>query len=79
MARGKYYTSPNIHLLFDLAENQLPIGLDEWNHLALNYNNAFPNDPPKTGEDLRTKFKTLKNSKKPTGDPTCPPEIIRLK
>ena len=24
-------------------------------------------------------FKALKNSKKPTGDPTCPPEIKRSK
>ena len=30
-------------------------------------------------ESLRRKFKALKNVMKPTGDPTCPPDVIRAK
>ena len=33
----------------------------------------------RSSDDLRNKFKALKNVKKPTGDPTCPPDVRRAK
>jgi hypothetical protein len=38
-----------------------------------------PNSTPRTGESLRNKFKSLRSKAKPTGDPSCPPEVVRAK
>jgi hypothetical protein len=35
--------------------------------------------PIRDTESIRNKYKSLKNATKPTGDPTCPPEVRRAK
>jgi hypothetical protein len=35
--------------------------------------------PERDIDAIRNKWKALKNAKKPTGDPTCPPDVIRAK
>ena len=52
-----------------------------WDRVAALYNSEykprFASD--RDADSIRAKFKTLKNATKPTGDPTCPPEVVRAK
>jgi len=78
--RGRNYSDAEIEKLLDLAEEMLPCGGDEWNQVALEFNRTFKaTGSNREGEDLRLKFKKLKNHKKPTGDPDCPPHVKRSK
>ena len=44
------------------------------------YNQEKPDRAPERDiEAIRNKFRNLKNVKKPTGDPTCPPLVVRAK
>ena len=52
---------------------------DQWDYLALEFNKQVGPGRAREGESLRNKFKALKNKKKPTGDPTCPVEVLRAK
>lgn len=65
----------------DRIEENLPCGADEWNEISLEYNSYFggKSGENRTAEDLKNKFKALKTTKKPTGDPTCPPAVIWAK
>jgi hypothetical protein len=49
-----------------------------WNAIELEYNRLNPLRP-RDVDALRIKFKSLRNVQKPTGDPTCPPEVVRAK
>ena len=77
--RGTAYSTAHTCKLLELAENHLPLGMDEWEIVASHFNAYFGHNSSRTGEELRNKFKTLKNSKKPTGNPNCPPEIVGAK
>jgi hypothetical protein len=46
--------------------------------LALEFNRCF-RESLREGDDLKLKFRRLKSVKKPTGDPTCPPQVVRAK
>ena len=46
--------------------------------IALLFNRSFRGSE-REGDDLKNKYKKLKNVKKPTGDPSCPPEVVRAK
>mmetsp|Transcript_17369 Transcript_17369/g.25901 ORF Transcript_17369/g.25901 Transcript_17369/m.25901 type:complete len:246 (+) Transcript_17369:309-1046(+) len=52
---------------------------DGWEDLTLEYNRQLPLELSRDMESLRNKFKGLRNKKKSTGDPTCPPEVVRAK
>ena len=64
-------------------EQRLPFGNDEWEELALDFNRTMrifnPLAQGRDGNSLKAKFKSLKNVRKPTGDPTCPPMVRRAK
>ncbi len=75
--RGKAFSAADLEILFQLLEERLPMGPDQWDLLAVEYNQKV--HVPRDAESLRFKFKTLKNAKKPTGDPTCPEEVKRAK
>jgi hypothetical protein len=53
-----------------------PLSVDEWDGIVIEYHELVGPDCVKDGEDLRNKFKGLKNCKKPSGDPSCP-EIVK--
>ena len=76
--RGRSYSTANTTYLLDLIEEIEPCGAEEWNSVASRYNAHFGGES-RSGDDLKNKFKTLKGVKKPTGDPSCPPEVIRAK
>jgi hypothetical protein len=79
----KNFSTRELDILLTLVEERLPFGQEEWDSLALEYHRRLSRliDDPYTrnGMSLRTKFKHLKNKRKPTGDPTCPPEVVRAK
>ena len=52
----------------------LPIGSHEWECVASEHNENFP-DKDRTGTSIRRKFAQLHKVKIPTGDPTCPAEV----
>jgi hypothetical protein len=75
------YSKENINILLDLVEELKPIGRDHWDNVAIAYNRkALANQWAERDRDsLKTKFSNLSRSTKPTGDPHCPPEVIRAK
>ena len=83
LKKGKHWKSDEIDLLLSLVEERLPLGGNEWDTLSLQYNVRRAMDlqwaPERDPDSCRTKFKTLKNVKKPTGDPTCPPNVRKAK
>ena len=46
--RGSRYSDANLSIMLDLADEHLPAGGDEWNNVALLYNQHFGN-----GEDRK--------------------------
>ena len=77
--RGTTFTTHELDILLKLVEERLPMGGEQWEALTNEYNRGFPADRQRDMDSLRLKFKTLKNKRKPTGDPTCPPEVRRAK
>ena len=66
-------------LLKDIEEN-LPCGGNEWEAVAMRFNRSLPNGvASRDADSLKAKFKSLRNVKKPTGDPSCPEEVKRAK
>lgn len=76
--RGRSYSTANTTYLLDLIEEIEPCGAEEWNSVASRYNAHFGGES-RSCDDLKNRFKTLKGVKQPTGDPSCPPEVIRAK
>jgi hypothetical protein len=77
--RGKNFSQSNIDKMLELIEESHPCGIDEWDLIAASFNSHFGNGENRSGEDLRNKFKALKNVRKPTGDPDIPPNVLRAK
>ena len=73
--RGKNYSQSNIEKMLDLIEESHPCGIDEWDIIATTFNSHFGNGENRSGDDLRNKVKALKNVRKPTGDPSIPPNV----
>ncbi|KAI9990531.1 hypothetical protein PInf_018085 [Phytophthora infestans] len=78
--RGRGFTTPQVERLLSLVEQILPLGSAQWDDVHYAYNRNLPAEwPQRDSDSLRRKFYALKNAKKPTGDPSCPPEIRRAK
>ncbi|KAI9997858.1 hypothetical protein PInf_002115 [Phytophthora infestans] len=78
--RGRGFTTPQVEHLLSLVEQILSLGSAQWDDVHYAYNRNLPAEKPqRDSESLRRKFYALKNAKKPTGDPSCPPEIRRAK
>jgi hypothetical protein len=65
--------------MLELIEEFHPRGIDEWDLIAASFNSHFGNGENRSGDDLRNKFKALKNVRKSTGDPNIPPNVLRAK
>lgn len=78
-ARVPNYSDKDVTRLLDLVEETLPIGSNDRTVVAQGYAMyvARTGRPPRELESLRMKFDKLANTKKPTGDPSCPP-LVRL-
>ncbi len=74
MAAGQNFSAHFVFLFNNVT------GLYEWEAVTSTYNEEKPDRAPQRDiEAIRNKFRTLKNVKKPTGDPTCPPLVARAK
>jgi hypothetical protein len=78
--KGKHWSIAELNRLFEIIENVLPRGANEWTIVAERYNSNRPRGfVERDEESMRNKFKSLRNVKKPTGDPLCPEEVRRAK
>ena len=73
-SRGQQFRINEILSLLETISTHLPIGSHEWEVVASQHNENFP-DKEWTGPSLCRKFSQLHKVKKPTGDPTCPAEV----
>ena len=55
----------------------LPLGTDMWQQVGEKVNARLEqlSLPPRDIESIKSKFRRLVNSTKPTGDPACPPDV----
>ncbi len=66
--------------LLQIVEEILPRGGNEWLLVSESYNTNRPaHMTARDDESLRNKFKSMRNVKKPTGDPSIPEYIRRAK
>ncbi len=66
--------------MLDKTEIVLPYGGNMWDDVERQYNTGLPIFmAPRTADSCKTKFNKLKSIRKPTGDPSCPPEVRRAK
>ncbi|EFX59957.1 hypothetical protein DAPPUDRAFT_346168, partial [Daphnia pulex] len=80
MTRGKGWTEPETHLMLDVVGEVLPLGGNHWEKAQQLYNERKAEAwSPRDMDCIRRKFKTLRNNKKPTGDPMCPEAVRRAK
>ena len=63
--RGKAFAAADLEILFQMLEERLPMGPDQWELLTMEYNKKV--HIPRDAESLRFKFDMLRNVKKPTG------------
>jgi hypothetical protein len=77
-SRGLKYHKDEIEAFLDIMEDHLPIGPQEWEDVTEAHNDRFPMKN-RDKDSLRRKFNEFVNSKKPTGDPQCPPHIRKAK
>ena len=75
------YRAHGVRFMLDLIEKVLPMGADEWERISVEYNQwaETSNSCERLNDALKKKFDRLNSSKKPTGDPTCPPDVKRAK
>jgi len=74
---AKNYCPEEDATLVDLAQKILPIGADEWEEVAILFNTRH--ETGRTSDSLRKRFTKLFTTKKPTGDPDCPPVVRAAK
>jgi hypothetical protein len=84
--KGLWWSDLETNNLLDMIQYKKPSGSYMWDQVCEMYNSKQERDlrglsamPYRDVDSIRTKWKSLKSSKKPTGDPTCPPNVIRAK
>ena len=74
LLQPKQFRLNEVMSLLDTVLTHLPIGSHEWECVASEHNENFP-DKDRTVTSIRRKFAQLHKVKIPTGDPTCPAEV----
>ncbi|KAF0706108.1 hypothetical protein AaE_014265 [Aphanomyces astaci] len=80
--RGKGWSSQETLSLLDCIERLLPLGGNHWELVQTDYNTRASQENdwiPRDVDSIRRKFKALRNSRKPTGEPDCPIDVVRAK
>ena len=80
------YRDWEVEILLNIMEIKQPLGADHWDQVATMFNASALtrsiqlscNYVPRDLESLKNKFKSLKNHRKPTGDPDCPPFVKKV-
>ncbi|KAE8996281.1 hypothetical protein PR003_g21149 [Phytophthora rubi] len=74
MVRGRGWSAPETLYMLGLVEQILPFEANQWNVVQLQYNAELPNGvAARDADSIKRKFYALKNTRKPRGDPNCPP------
>ncbi|ETK91724.1 hypothetical protein L915_04720, partial [Phytophthora nicotianae] len=76
--RGAGFGADELQSFLETLEEHLPLGRDEW-ELVLSIHNWSFSANNRTVDSLRRKFAALCQSRKPTGNPTCPAEVRTAK
>ena len=78
--KSKHFTDEETGWLLDSMEKHIPIGGSAW-RTVLNEYNSKVDDPDRLRDKaaLQSRFQRLANHPKGTGDPNCPPDVIRAK
>mmetsp|Transcript_8213 Transcript_8213/g.11519 ORF Transcript_8213/g.11519 Transcript_8213/m.11519 type:complete len:297 (-) Transcript_8213:1726-2616(-) len=78
--KGKHWRQEEIDRFLQITTQILPRRIHEWQLVAHEYNNNRPDDMPERDEEaIRSKFKSLRNMKKPTGDSICSQNVRTAK
>jgi hypothetical protein len=85
--KGLWWSDGEVDFMLEIIHRTKPSGGNMWDTVAELYNSKhersyrrFPENLPfRDKESIKDKFKKLKNAKKPTGDPDCPPQVRRAK
>lgn len=77
-SRGRGFSITETENLLELIEEVLPIGMNEWDAVLARHVSRYPEND-RTRDSIKRKFASLYNSKKPTGDPNCPPTVRKAK
>lgn len=80
-SKGRHWANKEVHLLLDVVEDVLPgPGRKDWARVATSYNAKRMADmPERDDEQVKNKFKALRNAKNPIGDAIIPPAVRRAK
>ncbi|KAF1793310.1 hypothetical protein GQ600_25711 [Phytophthora cactorum] len=71
MARGRGRSTPEALYMLGLVEQILRFGSNQWNAVQPQYNAGLPNVFfTRDAESIKRKLYALKNTRKPTGDPS---------
>ncbi|RHY15888.1 hypothetical protein DYB32_010705 [Aphanomyces invadans] len=75
--RGKSWCPGSVELMLDHIDDVMPAGGNEWEEVAAGFNGGPY--PFRDSDAIKRKYYMLRNHAKTTGDPTCPPEVVRAK
>eukprot|EP00521_Asterionellopsis_glacialis_P015948 CAMPEP_0195305870 /NCGR_PEP_ID=MMETSP0707-20130614/36912_1 /TAXON_ID=33640 /ORGANISM="Asterionellopsis glacialis, Strain CCMP134" /LENGTH=133 /DNA_ID=CAMNT_0040370077 /DNA_START=17 /DNA_END=418 /DNA_ORIENTATION=- len=76
--RGQGYSIEETLSFLDILERILPIGSDEWDSVLREHDEKY-SEQKRDVNSLKRKFGKLYRTQIPTGDPNCPPEVVRAK
>jgi hypothetical protein len=76
--RGFQFRAEELDDLMDLVESFLPISVQNWQAVAHVHLENYRWEA-RTAESLRRKFHEISRRTGPTGDPNCPPYVIKAK
>lgn len=83
-SKRKRKSAPNWHdfdvgVLLDAVQEVLPLGGNGWEKVQQIFSRNQAITTARDADACKRKFIALKNHRKPTGDPDCPPNVVRAK
>lgn len=76
--RGAGFSQPEVEVLLNVLENELPLCQEEWQVVFEKHRKSFPK-ANRTLDSLKRKFNALARVKMPTGDPNMPADVKKAK
>ena len=75
---GFQFRAEEIDDFLEILGTYLPISAQNWQTVADSHSENYPREQ-RTAESLHRKFQEISRRTGPTGDPTCPPYVIKAK
>ena len=76
--RGVNFTATELDCFLDIVEDTMPLSATHWENVAATHLARYPETGRNVGS-LKRKFKELHSKRVSTGDPNCPPAVLRAK